>query len=230
LIFDTGRRGAPAGAFLTPFQDAPLDLDVGCFSGARASALRARVAEVGAMAPSTLVGALGAAWRAHKGQVARGMRWAAAPLPLLQLIALGLSPPTLAALCDALCANYRLLSGGLPDLLLWRVDFAEGGAEEGGGLGVPFFAPPPAAPAPGAPAGACADVDLALPPTAAVRVRFVEVKGPSDKLRDGQHAWLRILGECGADTGVCKVVDSAVEGADAAALAKGVPLITPPPP
>ena len=72
-------------------------------------------------------------------------------------------------------------------MLLWRVVMAQGG-----GGGAPEFTPP--------------SPDLTLPPGAKVEVKLVEVKGPSDTLRDGQAAWLQVLAESGVDCVMCKVV------------------------
>ena len=174
-LFGSEASPPPPGAFLTPFQDAPLDLDAGghAFYSARRGALQGALRAIAACDAPALAARLAAAWAAHHGQAARGLHWGAAPLGLLQLLAGGLGGPTLAALCDALAFNYRGLHSGLPDLVLWRV----GG--EGGGA----------------------------------RVRLVEVKGPSDSLRDGQLAWLHILGEAGVDVAVCKVTAGGGGGA-----------------
>ena len=144
-----------------------MDLDGGghAFYGARRGALQGALRAIAASDAPALAARLAAAWGAHHGQACRGLHWGAAPLGLLQLLAVGLGGPTLAALCDALAFNYRALHSGLPDLVLWKA----------GGVG-------------GAP-----------------RVRLVEVKGPSDSLRDGQLAWLHILAEAGVDVAVCKV-------------------------
>jgi hypothetical protein len=45
-----------------------------------------------------------------------------------------------------------------------------------------------------------------------VQVRFVEVKGPNDKLSERQIAWLQILLHAGADAAVCKVSNSSSSG------------------
>ncbi len=174
---------APPGAFLTPYQDAPLDLDAGghAFYHARRPALQAALRALAQSTPQAVAARLAAAYSAHYGQACRGMHWGSAPLGLLQLLARGLGAPTLAALCDAIAYSFRALHSGLPDLLLWRV--------EGGGGGV--------------------------------RVRLVEVKGPSDTLRDGQLAWLHILAEAGVDVAVCKVTAAAAP--KAAAGAAGAP-------
>lgn len=108
--------------FLTPYQDAPLDLDSpGVFYMHRYSAIRARLSQVASASGEWIVGEIGRVWRRHYGQVARGMRWDTYPLQLLQLIAVGIGGPSLACLCDAMAWDHKHTSGGMPDLLLWRV-------------------------------------------------------------------------------------------------------------
>jgi hypothetical protein len=144
-----------------------------------------------------LIDVVGSAWRAHYGQVSRGLKWSAQPLQLLQLMAVGLGGPALACLCDALCWDHKHLMGGLPDLLLWRVMVPSGG----GAL------------VPGPPPPSCAHPDLVLPPGAVVHVRLVEVKGPRDTLSEKQHLWLRVLLAARVHAGVCKVTEPAGAGA-----------------
>ena len=182
---------APPNVFLTPFQDAPLDLDVpGSFHApARLPSLRARLMTIAKSSSAELRLDVANTWRAHAGQAARSVRWERAPLALLQLIATGIGGPTLAALCDAFVADFKGVSGGLPDLLLWRIDTASALAHAQFPRGT----------------GSLSDELPELPPDSFVSVRFVEVKGGTDVLSDRQRVWLRVLLEAGADAGVCKV-------------------------
>jgi len=120
------------------------------------------------------------------------MQWKSAPLALLQLIAVGLGGGTLAALCDALAYAHRNLQGGLPDLLLWKVTQTQ--------TDTPF---------PVFPLKDSKHSDLILPQGARVDIKFVEVKGPTDLLRDGQAVWLQILTEVGANASILKVLPHA---------------------
>jgi Fanconi-associated nuclease 1 len=190
--------GEPAevrGVFLSPYQDAPLDLDSGgnLFYRRREGAIRETLAAIAAASAQELSVMLEVSWRAHFGQVCRGMHWDSAPLGLLQLLAVGLGAGTLAALCNALAFNYRALHSGLPDLVLWRVEDAGGmGAASSGSSSCPSGIQ-------GCGTGGT------LPSGQRVRVRLVEVKGPTDHIRDGQLAWIHILAEAGVDFAVCKV-------------------------
>jgi hypothetical protein len=185
-LFASGPDGPPC-AFLTPYQDGPLDLDCpGAFYAARKGAIHARLTQLAACTGADLIATVGAAWRAHYGQVARGLRWAAQPLQLLQLLAVGLGGPALACLCDALCMDHKHLTGGMPDLLMWRVAVPCGGGADA----LPLSHP-----------------DLVLPPRAVVEVRLVEVKGPRDVLSEKQHLWLRVLLAARIHAGVCKVTE-----------------------
>ena len=57
----------------------------------------------------------------HYGQAIRGVAWDTYPLAFLQVVAVGLGGPALARILAALALDSAHLSGGLPDLLLWRV-------------------------------------------------------------------------------------------------------------
>jgi len=184
---------APSGVFLSPYQDAPLDLDLyGVFSKNRRKAIKDALCRIARYSTDELICALGESWRKHYGQVCRGMQWKSAPLALLQLIAVGLGGGTLAALCDALAYAHRNLQGGLPDLLLWKVTQTQ--------TDTPF---------PVFPLKDSKHSDLILPQGARVDIKFVEVKGPTDLLRDGQAVWLQILTEVGANASILKVLPHA---------------------
>ena len=121
----------PHGAFLTAYQDAPLDLDSpAAFYSRRRDAIKARLQFLACASDAALLAFVGAAWRDNYGCACRGMNWAATPLPLLQLLALGLGGAALACLVDALAANHKQLTGGMPDLLLWRVLVPDGAGSE----------------------------------------------------------------------------------------------------
>ena len=106
----------------SPHQDGPLDWDTPeHFYRGRLPTLRARLEWIAAASGDALIAELGALWRANYGRACRGLRWEGAPLQLLQLVAVGLGGGSLAAICDAVAWNHKQLSGGMPDLLLWRV-------------------------------------------------------------------------------------------------------------
>ena len=161
-----------------------------------------------------------------------------------------LGGPALAHLCDALCWNHKHFTGGLPDLLLWRViappSPATGRVREPQQCGDGPAEPASPGDAPGGDGeiaradallglgaghggkedgswdgsgdgdgdgmggrvGGDATLDLPLIPHALYQARFVEVKGPRDRLSDRQRAWLALLNDAGIDTDVCFVKET----------------------
>jgi hypothetical protein len=79
--------------------------------------------------------------------------------------------------CAAFAASYDAAAAGFPDLLLWRD--APGDAVGGG--------------------------DVSTAPAPASAVRFVEVKGPGDRLSDRQRAAHALLLAAGVRCCVCYV-------------------------
>lgn len=122
----------------------------------------------------------------------RQMTWRAAAL-----VACSVGPRALAAVCEAMCADFKHMSGGMPDLLLWRVWRPDTGEavpveverDEEGRLDAPAL-PDPADPA------------------LCWAARAVEVKGPRDRLADKQRAWLSTLAAAGVPSDVCQVKES----------------------
>jgi hypothetical protein len=109
-------------SFLTPYQDGPLDLDTpGVFYARRRTAIQRRLRFLAGATDAQLLRFIGAVWRREHGRACRGMQWSSYPLQLLQLLAVGIGGPGLACLVDALAADHKHLTGGMPDLLLWRV-------------------------------------------------------------------------------------------------------------
>ena len=107
--------------------------------------------------------------------------------------------------CDLFAQDYRHRRGGLPDLVLWRVD--GGWADVPGRVAVPLRK--------------AAQLRRALTrlisspcPEHGRRVsRFLEVKSPNDRLADKQRIWLHVLHHLGADVGVCNVTTSGARSA-----------------
>ena len=188
--------------FLTPYQDAPLDLDSpAVFFANRAVQLGHLLGTIAVDDTAALVRRIGRVWRANAGRTCRGVHWDRYPLQLVQLVAIGLGGRSLAIICSALAFNRKQLSGGMPDLLMWRVTtpFAPSVATEGGvhldAAKVDSKWGP--------------DVTDLLPDACGVEVALVEVKGPRDRLSEKQHVWLRVLLAAGIDARVCKVSESA---------------------
>jgi hypothetical protein len=170
--------------FATPYQDGPLDLDApSVFYTQRKDAICRRLLEIAAWDANQIADAVAASCEQNSGRICRGVRWERYPTLLLQILAVGIGPRPLAAVFDAMCLNYKQLSSGMPDLLLWRVSTASAHASS-------------------------TPLDFR---TLRIDVAFVEVKGPNDHLSDKQHAWLRILLAAGADARVCKIVREPLE-------------------
>lgn len=186
----------PLDVFVTPFQDAPLDINVpGALHGPnRVASLRRTLLRIATSDSESLCMLVSSAWRKHHGRAMRGVTWTRFPLALLQLIAVALGGPTIAALFDVIAKDHRALSSGLPDLILLRVNPGVAAASSAHQPEEIF-------------SGTDAETDapeLSLPQNMTASIRFVEVKGPSDVLSDKQVAWLRFLRFAGADARLCE--------------------------
>jgi hypothetical protein len=106
--------------FVTPFQDAPLDLGHQSFFLSRRARILARIAEIQSLSTQGLIDQLGAVYRAHYSETCRGVHWGIS-LPVLQLMAVCMGGPTVAAVCRAMAVNFKHFTGGAPDLMLVRV-------------------------------------------------------------------------------------------------------------
>ena len=88
----------------------------------------------------------------------------------------------LAAIFQAKCEDFSGWSGGMPDLLLWRV-FE--GDEEG--------------------EGAAGYHEQAARTAAYGEVRVLEVKSENDRLSGQQRAWIQLMLSAGINVAVCRV-------------------------
>ncbi|CAN0370285.1 unnamed protein product, partial [Phaeothamnion confervicola] len=109
--------------FKTPYQDAPLDLDC-CplFFTNRRAALTARLALLREAAPASLAAMVAESWRRHSGTLCRGVSWDRHSVRQLQAVAAGLGGRGVAAVLATLSLSHKHFSGGMPDLLLLRLD------------------------------------------------------------------------------------------------------------
>ena len=89
-----------------------------------------------------------------------------------------------------LLGNYAHFSGGFPDCVLWRIDVPSASGEKGEWTKWPGCA---LEKLPAEIDDDTADPPLALPDTFRAKAKFVEVKGPRDKLSHRQVAWLAVL-------------------------------------
>ena len=192
-----------ANAFCSPWQDSrPAHIN--------ASAVEQRLQRI---MQGGAPGMVAAAWNAHQGEQCRGVSWRQYSREQLVLWAAALGGRTLCSLCraylglglaratvgggdengdggDALRApamdtistdGFSLWSGGVPDLLVWRPQGAAGG---------------------GATAAASSASTHQPLHERKHELKFVEVKGPSDKLSDRQRAWIDMLLRSGASVEV----------------------------
>jgi hypothetical protein len=200
VLFPPQIENAPSGAFVTAFQDAPLDLDSpSVFYSAREGIIRKRLCEITKSSQIDLCREIGRVWRERYGQVCRGIKWSGLPMQALQIIAMGLGGPSIACLCDAFCFDYRHLTGGMPDLLLWRISTSLDAANS---FSIPSSISSCGMHGP--------DVDLLMPNVleCSIEIRLVEVKGPRDHLSEKQIVWLKIFQLAGINHGVIKILES----------------------
>jgi hypothetical protein len=107
--------------FLTPFQDAPLDLNTfPDFFVNRKNAILDKLEQLKVSSPQELLTAVALGWKKHYGTLCRGVNWTGWSLKFLQLVALCVGGEGLAGIGRTLCVNYRHFSGGLPDLVLLK--------------------------------------------------------------------------------------------------------------
>jgi hypothetical protein len=178
LFADVIADAAAPGAWLSPLADAPLDFGRG-IAAKRPAATAARLAAIAAASAADLAAQVFAAAAPDGGGA--HTRGAGAPCALrrreLAAVAGALGGPSCAAVCAAFAASYDAAAAGFPDLLLWRD--APGDAVGGG--------------------------DVSTAPAPASAVRFVEVKGPGDRLSDRQRAAHALLLAAGVRCCVCYV-------------------------
>ncbi|CAG9459983.1 unnamed protein product [Pedinophyceae sp. YPF-701] len=115
LMWDVVFAPGVPGAFRHPFQAAPLDLGGPAFAVSRKRMLDERLAEIENGGAAKL---LEAAWRAHHGEVCRGVSWDRLPLEDLLLVCRCFGGGAIAAVCRILAQDYNGWRGGMPDLVV----------------------------------------------------------------------------------------------------------------
>ena len=219
VVFD---EEGPVGVFASPFQDAPLDLDSSpAFYEARRGKIEALVRAVAGCSQADLVAWVGSAFAKARGKLCRGMQWGPRewPVAMLQLFAVCVGGRALAQMVDSLMWDHKQRSGGLPDLFVWRVLAPGGGVQEPVAAAASGGARPSLA-LQCSVAGAAAGLDGSSPTHGWLRLvagaryecRWVEVKGPRDRLSDKQRYWLRILLAGGCRVDLCRVQEPARQG------------------
>ena len=201
-------------AFIGEFQSAPLDLDVrSLFYANRKEAIDRRLCELRGYSAQELFAYTRDQCAAHRGELARGLNWARHTDVELALVASCIGPRPLAAACLTMCADYNKFSSGLPDLLLISITRRDDGSDVLSGVDA---VEAPAAQGEAEASGAVARSTRSWAPQVELgdgselsqyrlAARFVEVKGPGDKLSDSQCAWMDVLVRAGADVEVAYV-------------------------
>jgi len=107
------------GAFETPYQRAPLDVDTDVFSFARRPTMEQQLAQIEQTGGLDIIKSVDARERPHK-TYAQGCRWDVFSTDVVQEVALCLGGRALAALCRVMCEEGGGRPRGFPDLSLWR--------------------------------------------------------------------------------------------------------------
>ena len=107
--------------FVTPYQNAPLDLDSPDFYTSRCANIELLLSWLEFTAgPQELILLIGERYRGHFRENCRGMDWRM-KLKSLQAIAVCIGGKALAGIFRNLAIDFKHFSGGLPDLLMIRV-------------------------------------------------------------------------------------------------------------
>lgn len=129
--------GDKPDVFVSPYQDAPLDLgypsfiQTRLFSNAsddiyninfifRKEEIFNRLHEIEKLSVDQIIFEIGSVYRTNYKRSCRGLSWGF-PLQVLQLVAVCIGSSGLAAVCKALAVNYKHFSAGAPDLLMIRI-------------------------------------------------------------------------------------------------------------
>ncbi|KAK0613017.1 VRR-NUC domain-containing protein [Bombardia bombarda] len=111
--------------FQTAFQTCPLDLHTDAFYPARASEINHRLVEIANGGAERLLREVNDRERDRRTCVV-GLKWDFEIEDLLELVAC-FDGEALAAVCKVMAQDYRARGGGVPDLVLWRMNEGEGG-------------------------------------------------------------------------------------------------------
>jgi fanconi-associated nuclease 1 len=197
LMWDIMFDASIPHVFQTPVQDAPLDFGTEDFYNARKEAIEERFSlleshqknpDVGE--PSILSDMIEQSFRKWHGRVCRVVNWARWTVDELKDIANCIGGKGLAVIFRRFALDFRYSHSGLPDLLLWD---------------------PPSR-----------TFTLSKFSTQSIRrlnvilvterAKFVEVKGPRDRLSDKQKIWIDYLMTAGIDIEVLYVREKLRDG------------------
>ena len=146
------------GVFVSPYQNAPMDLGHPCFYEARSQEIESRLESVRKGNAKSILEETYSKQK-HKGCI--GVDWTRYSCSDLLEILDCIGPKPLSFLCSKFAKFYRLYSGGIPDLCLWK--------------------------------------------SSPLEVKFVEVKGPGDRLSEKQILWMSDFLKLGVSTEILLV-------------------------
>ncbi len=152
-----------AGSFETPYQAAPLDLGSDSFGVVRGAEIRARLDCIARTGGLDLIAEADDRERPKKTW-AVGCRWDLFSRDVVLEVAECLGGHAISTVCQMLVEEWDHCSGGMPDLVVWRMQDRT--------------------------------------------VRFVEVKGPGDRLSETQKVWIDVLLRAGIDVQVGIVTEA----------------------
>lgn len=124
VIFLDDDRLVP-GAFLSSYQSGPLDLllhQPRVFYHRRKHAVDRRLQELQAMSAQAVGDAVYERWEEKQGTQCVGVSWGRVQVEVLQAVSMALGGHALARLFRPFLHHFRSFSGGLPDLLLLRLE------------------------------------------------------------------------------------------------------------
>ena len=214
LLWDETFDARVPAAFLTPWQQAPLDIAADTFYASRRAALDARLAALRAASPAALARTVAASYTAHRGTACLGVAWTGGvTLAALESVARAFPGRHLAAVLELMARDTAAWSAGLPDLLLWRDpdESAPAGADGADTTGNERtlldddYDPAVEEETQGSSNGGSNVGGTKGDPDTRPTALLVEVKGPGDRLSCRQAAWLGHLVRAGVNVEVCHV-------------------------
>ncbi|KAF9792817.1 VRR-NUC domain-containing protein [Thelephora terrestris] len=154
------------GAFETPFQAAPLDIDTDTFYHSRRELFEKRLEEIKQGKAREIIRTVDLQHRDVQ-TLCIGVRWDLVEKEDLENIVEYFGGEQLCEISRIISEEYRTRGGGLPDLFLWHDE------------------------------NRCC--------------KFVEVKGPGDKLSESQKTWIDLMVRSGISVEVCHVLEEGSE-------------------
>lgn len=163
VMWDVIFMDGVAGSFETPYQAAPLDLGSDSFGVVRGAEIRTRLDCIARTGGLDLIAQADDRERPKKTW-AVGCRWDLFSRDVVLEVAECLGGHAISTVCQMLVEEWDHCSGGMPDLVVWRMQDRT--------------------------------------------VRFVEVKGPGDRLSETQKVWIDVLLRAGIDVQVGIVTEA----------------------